>query len=94
MIRRATIGHQALMSNDLADRPDPKTDPDPERAPGGVDADLSESDVGAASGADPVIPDPPLSAQTDEADVPDAVQERETPDTTDEDDEGASEPSA
>lgn len=82
------------MSDELADRPEPKIDPDPERAPGGVDADISESDVGAASTSEPVIPDPPLSAQTDEADVPDALQEAETPDTTDEEQEGTSEPSA
>lgn len=72
------------MSDELADRPSPKIDPDPERAPGGADADVSESDVGAASGEKPVIPDPPLSAQADEDAVPDEVMEPEAPDTTEE----------
>lgn len=83
------------MSEELADRPTPTPDPEPERAPGGADASITESDVGAASNGQPVTPDPPLNAQQDEEDVPDEVQEPETPDITEEpEEEGTSEPSA
>lgn len=57
--------------------PEPQADHDPPRAPGGPDAVPEESDAG--EGAHPagllVTPDPPLSAQTDETDVPDEIQE-------------------
>jgi hypothetical protein len=66
------------MTDEAPERPEPKTDDDPERAPGGVDASINESDVGAASGEEPLTPDPPFSAQQDEDDVPDAVQEPES----------------
>ena len=61
------------------DRPEPKRDPEPDRAPGGADANpFAEGDVGAAEPDDEVlIPDPPLSAQQDETAVPDAIQEPE-----------------
>ena len=86
------------MSNDLGDLPDPKTD-DIDRAPGGVDATVLESDTGASIvtedpdtdlrddhvGDDdndgPVTPDQPLSAQTEEEKVPDAIQEPEEPES-------------
>jgi hypothetical protein len=67
----------------LSERPEPRVDDEPERAPGGADADLSESDVGAASEGAPVTPDTPLSAQQDEAKVLDELQEPEKPDIED-----------
>jgi len=57
---------------------------DPPGAPGGPDAAAEESDVG--EGAHPqgelLTPDPPLSAQTGEHEVPDEIQESEGPDET------------
>lgn len=61
----------------LSDRPEPRVDDDPVRAPGGADADVSESDVGAASEGEPLTPDPPLSAQQEDARVLDELQEPE-----------------
>ena len=65
----------------LPDMPEPSTDPEPPRAPGGVDATMNEADPGSTVSAhlapEPTIPDPPLSAQQDESDVPDAIQKRE-----------------
>lgn len=85
------------MHSDLPDPPEPDVDPDPQRAPGGADADLSESDVGAASEGPPVTPDPPFSAQREEDEIPDELTTPEEPDDT-EDDEGddgeTSEPTA
>lgn len=86
----------------LSDRPEPRVDADPVRAPGGADADLSESDVGAASEGVPVTPDPPLSAQQDDAKVLDELQEPEesdtppdsTPDDAGEEESEGSEPTA
>ncbi|HEY7044015.1 MAG TPA: hypothetical protein VH419_10140 [Nocardioidaceae bacterium] len=82
------------MTTDLPDPQQPTIDEEPDRAPGGADADLSESDVGAASRGTPVTPDVPLSAQQDQAEVPDEVQAPEPPETTDHGDDGPSEPSA
>ena len=80
------------MSSDNPAAPEPTVDAEPDRAPGGPDADVSESDVGAASEEAPVTPDGPLSAQRDDADIPDAIQEAEEPDVQPEADEGPSEP--
>lgn len=75
--------------------PEPKVDEGVERAPGGADAELSESDVGAASEGEPLTPDPPLSAQKGEDDIPDALQEPESPEPEAKESEDAtSEPSA
>lgn len=75
--------------------PEPEVDEGVERAPGGADAELSESDVGAASEGKPLTPDPPLSAQKGEDDIPDALQEPESPEPEAKEPEGAtSEPSA
>ncbi len=63
------------------DAPEAHVDPDVERAPGGADASMVESDVGSSDG-ELLTPDQPLSAQTDEVEVPDAIQEGE--DTDDE----------
>ncbi|HET7689436.1 MAG TPA: hypothetical protein VFK41_03595 [Nocardioidaceae bacterium] len=82
----------------LSDRPEPRVDGDPVRAPGGADADISESDVGAASEGRPVTPDPPLSAQQDDASVLDelAQPEESDPDVSEAEapEEGGSEPTA
>jgi hypothetical protein len=78
------MGHDGSVS-DNDKMPEPKVDPDVERAPGGADATVLESEPGAGSAggaAEPVIPDQPLSAQTDESDVPDEIQESEGPDET------------
>lgn len=83
------------MSSEIPDPPQPNVDEEPERAPGGADADLSESDVGAASEGTPVTPDVPLSAQQDEAQVPDEVQTPEHGEGAEGGDtNGTSEPSA
>ncbi len=79
------------MSSDA--EPKPKVDDEPDRAPGGPDAVVSESDVGAASAAGPVVPDPPLSAQRDPDEVPDEVQAQEEPDEPASQDDGT-EPTA
>ncbi len=67
------------MTSDIGDMPEPKRDGDLERAPGGADANpYAESDVGATEPDGQVLtPDPPLSAQQDEEEVPDALQEPE-----------------
>jgi hypothetical protein len=83
------------MSSEVPPEPEPKVDEEPPRAPGGADADVSESDVGAASEGEPVTPDAPLSAQQPEAEVPDEVLEPEGPDSdlaTGPDDDSPSEP--
>ena len=65
----------------LSDMPEPTVDPEPPRAPGGVDATLNEADPGSTVSAEvapkPLVPDPPLSAQQDEDEVPDAIQKRD-----------------
>jgi hypothetical protein len=63
-------------------------DPQPDRAPGGVDATTMESDVGSGSHStdELLVADQPLAAQTDEVDVPDAIQEGEETDEPTSDD--------
>jgi hypothetical protein len=69
------------MSNDDVNMPEPQVDPDPERAPGGADATVVESDVGASGDTESLLtPDQPLSAQQEEAEVPDELQEPEPSD--------------
>jgi hypothetical protein len=51
------------------DKPIPHLDPAPPEGPGGVDAVHEEVPL------PPVVPDPPVSAQLDEAAVPPAVAE-------------------
>ncbi|HET6560269.1 MAG TPA: hypothetical protein VFG72_00190 [Marmoricola sp.] len=72
--------------------PDAEVDPNVDRAPGGADASPNESDVGAGerTNGGVVTPDPPLSAQQDENEVPDPIQEPEKKDQANE--EGTSEP--
>ena len=67
------------MTSEIPDMPEPQVDSDVERTPGGADANpYAESDVGATEPhGDVLTPDPPLSAQQDEAEVPDAIQEPE-----------------
>jgi hypothetical protein len=68
------------MNSDLGDPPPARVDDDQERAPGGADAvDTAQSDVGAAGDVPPVTPEAPLSAQQDEAGIPDELQEPEQP---------------
>ena len=71
-----------FVNSETSDPQEPEVDKDPEPAPGGADADLSESDVGAASEGTPLTPDVPLGAQQDQAQVPDEVQTPEQPDET------------
>ena len=64
----------------MGDMPTPQVDPEPERAPGGADAvETVESDVTADADGAPVTPEAPLSAQQDEAQVPDELFEGERP---------------
>ena len=79
-MRQAAIGHDGPVSDDIGDRPEPKVNPDPETAPGGADATPTISDPGAAGSSKPVTPDQPLSAQTENDDIPDEIQEAEGPD--------------
>ena len=73
----------APVTDDNDKMPEPKIDEGVERAPGGADATTHESDVGAGvHPGSPVTPDQPLSAQTDEKEVPDELQESEGPDET------------
>ncbi len=67
------------MTSDIGEMPEPQRDSEQERAPGGADANpYAESDVGATEpDGDVLTPDPPLSAQQDEDEVPDAIQEPE-----------------
>ena len=55
---------------------------DPPSGPGGVDAAAVESDVGEGEHPDGQLltPDQPLSAQTEDREVPDEIQESEGPD--------------
>lgn len=86
---------RGFVNSEIPDRSEPEVDQEPEPAPGGVDAHLSESDVGASSEGTPVIPDVPLSAQQDQTQIPDEVQAPEQPDETERGDhDGDSEPSA
>ncbi len=78
---------KVLAPSDDPDLPEARIDEDVDRAPGGADATVMESDVGAGdhSSDELLTADQPLSAQTQETDVPDAVQE---PEDTDESAEG------
>ena len=60
-------------SSDLPDRPEPRTDPAPDEGPGGP-ADMIERDPDDLPLA---TPDQPRSAQVEEKDVPDEIQESE-----------------
>lgn len=83
------------VNDDIGELPEAKTD-NQDRAPGGADATVLESDVGASLTTDPdaesgtdlvedtvggqdrgelLVADQPLSAQQDEEQVPDAIQE-------------------
>ena len=86
------MGNLGLMSKQGPDAPKPAVDQELERATGGADADVSESDVGAASEGRPTTPDQPLSAQQDEEEIPDEIQTPEEPEVTKGEDESASEP--
>lgn len=86
------MGDDGRVNDDIGELPDARTD-DIDRAPGGPDATVLESDVGASVttgdpdtdlvddhvGGDerggPLVADQPLSAQQDEEQVPDAIQE-------------------
>lgn len=92
------MGDDGPVTNDIGDRPEPTTDPQ-DRAPGGVDATVLESDTGASIvtgdpdtdlrddsvGRDdvgsPLAAEQPLSAQQEEEEVPDAIQEPEEPES-------------
>lgn len=63
-----------FLNNDPEDLPEAQVDDIP-TAPGGADADVNESDVGRGESEELVTRDQPLSAQTDEDDVPDEIQE-------------------
>ena len=91
----AATGKVGFVNSEISDPQEPEVDKEPEPAPGGADADLSESDVGAASEGTPLTPDVPLGAQQDQAQVPDEVQAPEQPDQTEGgDSDSPSEPSA
>ncbi|GAA1925505.1 hypothetical protein [Nocardioides marmoribigeumensis] len=62
-----------FLNNDPEDLPEAQVDDIP-TAPGGADADVNESDVGRGEADDLVTRDQPLSAQTDEDQVPDEIQ--------------------
>ncbi len=86
------------MSNDNdVNLPEAEVDPNVDRAPGGADSSPTESDVGAGerTNGDVVTPDPPLSAQQDETDIPDPIQEPEDKEQANDDgvDESDDEPS-
>jgi len=81
------------MHQELSEQPEPEVDQSVQRAPGGADADISESDVGAASEGRPVIPDPPFSAQREEDDIPDELTAPETSEPAAEEEEDEDEPS-
>jgi hypothetical protein len=61
------------------EKPTPHTDPTPPEGPGGAD---SVPDWEAAE-EDPVVPDQPRSAQVDEEDVPDEIEQPEEMDESD-----------
>jgi hypothetical protein len=63
-----------FLNNDPEDLPEAQVDDVP-TAPGGVDADENESDVGRGESDDLVTRDQPLAAQQDEDDVPDEIRE-------------------
>jgi hypothetical protein len=63
----------------MPDTTEPHTDPTPPEGPGGRDA---VPDWEAAE-ENPVVPDQPRSAQVDEGDVPDEIEEPEEMDESD-----------
>lgn len=77
-------GHveKVLAPSDDPGLPEASVDDGVDRAPGGADATVMESDVGAGdhSSEELLTADQPLSAQTREVDVPDAIQEGEDTD--------------
>lgn len=75
------MGHDGRVTDDIGSAPEPKTDPDVERAPGGVDATSEESDVGSGDAEGELLtPDQPLNAQHDTGAVPDEITEPEESD--------------
>jgi hypothetical protein len=83
------------MNGDLEDMPEPTVDDAPERTPGGADAvPNAESDAGAGTDTPPVTPDQPLSAQQDEAGIPDELYEPEPPEPEEQATDNTNEPSA
>ena len=73
---------KVLAPSDDPGLPEASVDEDVDRAPGGADATVMETDVGAGdhSSDELLTADQPLSAQTQETDVPDALQEPEDTD--------------
>ena len=71
---KSTEDLKEFLNNDADDLPEAEVDDVP-TAPGGADADVNESDVGRGEADDLVTRDQPLSAQTDEDEVPDEIQE-------------------
>ena len=68
------------VTTDIGAMPTPSVDPEPDRAPGGADAvETVEGDVTVGEEGAPVTPEAPLSAQQDEAEVPDELFEGERP---------------
>ncbi len=66
------------VSDSVAPAPEPSTDDDVVRAPGGADATSEESDVGSGDLAHGLLtPDQPLSAQQESQDMPHGIQEPE-----------------
>jgi hypothetical protein len=83
------------MNRDIGDMPPARVDDEPERAPGGADAvETAQSDVGADGDIPPVTPEAPLSAQQDEAGIPDAIQEPERPEPEEQATDNTNEPSS
>jgi hypothetical protein len=70
------------VSGELSDAPEPTTDPDPDRSPGGP-ADRVDADPDSFGTA---TPDQPRSAQVEEDVVPDEIEEGEAAAGDDEDD--------
>jgi hypothetical protein len=83
------------MSSDMDEMPEARVDHEPEQAPGGADAvPTAQSDVGAAADSAPVTPDEPLSAQQDQAGIPDELHERERPEPQEQQTDNTNEPSS
>ena len=71
---KSTEDLKEFLNNDPEDLPEAQVDDIP-TAPGGADATVNESDTGRGEAGGELTPDQPLSAQTDEDDVPDEIQE-------------------
>ena len=81
-------------SGDTGDSP-PRVDREPERAPGGADAvEIAQSDAGTTAQGVPVTPDPPLSAQQDQAGMPDELMEGERPEPREQETDNTDAPSS